>query len=607
MRRFSLQLLESRRLLSAGDLDPTFSGDGYALVPALTASGEDADHLRACAEQPDGKLIVLAAGNTTIHLRRLNIDGSLDFTFGDGGDVATGLRTSSYASNVAIDPSSGRIALMGQQIGEALVSLVSVFTAEGAAQQTFGVGGTAALDLGITPKAIAFQPNGKLLIAGTTNRPDDGIIIKRLDSGGNLDSSFGDGGQIAINAGLESGRADFYTLRDLAVDRDGRIIVGADYQRSELDQDLFDALVFRFDRDGQPDASFDGDGVRTITGIGATPVQLIGVNAAQDGSIQALTRAYVAAKNGSTHRITRLAADGSFDASGYTGTLLLPRGLYVPRDFALDDAGRAMITGDATADGVTFPFAMRFAIDGQHDISYSYQGVYLGTTATLVDRALLLASDGKLIFGGTWVDPADASQLVLVRLDNGEGPLADFRLNPRGALIVDARNGKDEVSIFYRPSDGRLVARVNEAAESFPAELVTKVVVYLYDGDDILSIANGVSAAYVEGDDGNDIIAGSPGNDTLYGGFGDDRIYGNDGNDRLYGGQNEDYLIGGNGSDELYGERGIDTLSGGADDDLLFGGPQHADENYGGPGIDSASNDEKDLFVGVETLLDVLL
>src|SRR5687768_8448234 len=85
-RRRVMEELEPRRLFAAGDLDPSFSGDGM-----LTASF--GQHARAwdVAVQEDGKIVVAGAisspsGNTSdAALIRYNADGSLDASFGSAG------------------------------------------------------------------------------------------------------------------------------------------------------------------------------------------------------------------------------------------------------------------------------------------------------------------------------------------------------------------------------------------------------------------------------------------------------------------------------------------------------------------------------------------
>src|SRR5262245_32333317 len=73
--------LEPRRLLSAGDPDVTFSGDGQA---SINYGGAPFD-ARAVAVRADGKTIVAGTKGGRLAVVRLNVDGSIDTTFGGLG------------------------------------------------------------------------------------------------------------------------------------------------------------------------------------------------------------------------------------------------------------------------------------------------------------------------------------------------------------------------------------------------------------------------------------------------------------------------------------------------------------------------------------------
>src|SRR5262245_24627045 len=84
-----LERLEDRTLLSAGDLDPTFGVGGKVLI-GFHGSYEDTP--TALTRQSDGKLVVagtsFAGATTRLAVARYNADGSLDPTFGTGGEAA---------------------------------------------------------------------------------------------------------------------------------------------------------------------------------------------------------------------------------------------------------------------------------------------------------------------------------------------------------------------------------------------------------------------------------------------------------------------------------------------------------------------------------------
>jgi hypothetical protein len=141
--------------------------------------------------------------------------------------------------------------------------------------------------------------------------------------------------------------------------------------------------------------------------------------------------------------------------------------------------------------------------------------------------------------------------------------------------------------------------------------------VYGDDGDD--TIYGGNRKDFLEGGPGDDLIHGELGDDVLSGGDGSDRLVGSSGFDRLEGEDGADDLAGGDGGDLLYGGSGADELTGGLRGDRLEGGPGRdvlsggrgydrfytcdgaRDKVSGGPGIDTAELDGRDVGSSLES------
>src|SRR4051794_18179788 len=113
------ETLESRTLLSAGDLDSSFGAAGQ-----LTTRFRDGHTAMANAvvTQSDGKIIAAGLTNVSgsqkdIAIARYKTNGKLDSTFGSGGKVVTHLGSGTGAVDLALDNkgrlvlSSGRFAL----------------------------------------------------------------------------------------------------------------------------------------------------------------------------------------------------------------------------------------------------------------------------------------------------------------------------------------------------------------------------------------------------------------------------------------------------------------------------------------------------------------
>jgi uncharacterized delta-60 repeat protein len=187
------------RYTSGGTLDPSFSGDGK--VTTLIGSGAQAN---AIALQPDGKIVVAGYGTprNTPHIAvlRYRSDGSLDPTFnpswgytltafGPGADVATG---------VAVQ-ADGKIVVVGNTTTGTPHMAVARFNANGTIDPTFGSGGQTepAVESGAAlGNAVAVQSNGKIVIAGGS---PNGLLAVRLNSNGSPDTTFSGDGAAAVN------------------------------------------------------------------------------------------------------------------------------------------------------------------------------------------------------------------------------------------------------------------------------------------------------------------------------------------------------------------------------------------------------------------------
>jgi uncharacterized delta-60 repeat protein len=205
------------RLNANGALDSTFGSGGAA---SITFPGDLFDGARVVglAIQSDGKIV---AGISNFNqgfgplflLARLNVNGSLDNTFGSGGVVETqigpvGGSFGGVASVLALQP-DGKILLAGQNAEpEGASGVIARYDANGQLDNTFGSGGIVATPVA-APTAIALQPDGKILLAsgGTVvafDATNPGVslnqvagTVSRYNSNGSLDTSFGISGQVA--------------------------------------------------------------------------------------------------------------------------------------------------------------------------------------------------------------------------------------------------------------------------------------------------------------------------------------------------------------------------------------------------------------------------
>jgi len=259
-----------------------FAGSASALAPGedgvrvtLPISGVS-DAARAVAMDPDGRFVMAgsAGGNYSV-LARLDRDGGLDATFGVGG-IAN--------HDFSVNHGDALLALVrlddGRYLGcgsfdsatTARDFLVARFNSDGSADTTLdGVGHVATPFLSPGPgglqdqcNAVAGLPDGGIVAVGWTIATGPShVAVVRYTASGALETTFGSGGKLDINAasaanGNSEGRA-------VLLQPDGRILI-AGFAFGPGSSNL---LVMRLNADGTLDPTFGTGGI-TRTAVGSS-------------------------------------------------------------------------------------------------------------------------------------------------------------------------------------------------------------------------------------------------------------------------------------------------------------------------------------------------
>ncbi len=165
------------RLNSNGLLDTGFGTGGFRTI-AFDLSGGEYDAASAVALQPDGKIVVAGVaevtdGNGDFALARLNANGTLDTSFGDGRSTF-GFGTDDGATGVAVQP-DGKIVVTGYtNVLGSYDFVVARIKYNGFFDGAFGTGGYHIIpfDLGGNKfdmaAGVALQPDGKIVVGGGT-------------------------------------------------------------------------------------------------------------------------------------------------------------------------------------------------------------------------------------------------------------------------------------------------------------------------------------------------------------------------------------------------------------------------------------------------------
>lgn len=178
------------RLLSTGALDSSFDGDGWTQVDFSWAeTGE------ALVVLPDGGILVggpADGGSADFAIARLLPTGALDASFNPGvsdptnfnGQFRTSFGGADFLTAMAVQPDGKIVAAGYTNAGGGTVQNVAVLrlTSEGVADTTFAPSGRATYDLAgnETAYAVAVQPDGRILVAGSRNTD---VFVMRLLGG----------------------------------------------------------------------------------------------------------------------------------------------------------------------------------------------------------------------------------------------------------------------------------------------------------------------------------------------------------------------------------------------------------------------------------------
>jgi uncharacterized delta-60 repeat protein len=154
------------------------------------------------AAQSDGKLVLAGGGASAperlvFEVVRFGTNNTLDGSFGLGGKVLTavgsGPASEAYAVAVQTD---GKIVAAGfcTDVETNLYFALARYDTNGTLDSTFGNGGTVVTDLGgdSVINAVAIQPDGKIVVAGTWEFFS--FAVSRYLTNGMPDSSFASGG-----------------------------------------------------------------------------------------------------------------------------------------------------------------------------------------------------------------------------------------------------------------------------------------------------------------------------------------------------------------------------------------------------------------------------
>ena len=384
-------------------LDPTF-GNGGVVSISLAATYDVATCM---ALQPDGKIVVGGTyADTPDHadfmLARYEADGSLDAGFGNGGWNILDYGLFDVVNDLALQPDGG-IVLAGTTQSAGTDKVIMRFTPTGQLDPTFNGNGYMIIDDSFQEdqlKGVAVQSDGKIVAVGQGfDGGKDVFYICRLNGDGTFDTTFGGTGEVEHTISGDNCRAN-----DVAIMPDGRIVsVGTSYSDAST---KFDAVAVRYLTDGTLDPAFDGDGKAVFMWSFLDDIALAVVVQPDGKVLMGGTQSEVGPDT--RVAVSRMNADGSHDSGfGTNGTMRTWTGIASTRcgGLALDAAGGIVVAGAAASSGVARrSYVCRLSVmDGALDPDFGTGGELLhpGIGPDEETPAVAVQPDGKILVAGS--------------------------------------------------------------------------------------------------------------------------------------------------------------------------------------------------------------
>ncbi|HEY0606273.1 MAG TPA: hypothetical protein VGD58_25345 [Herpetosiphonaceae bacterium] len=367
------------RLNADGDVDPAFD-IGTGVNNSVTGLGL----------QADGKIVVggtftAARSLSRSRIVRFNPTGSIDITY-----------ATNRGPNVSVQPivpqGDGKILVGGgfglfDDVGH---SGITRLQPDGTIDPSFNPG----LGANSSIRAIALQPDGKILIGGEFNAVN-GIArggIARLHANGALDESF------AVGGGT-NGR-----VFGLALQPDGKIVIGGSFSAVNNVERI---SIARLNSDGSLDTTFASG-----TSVG-NQVNSVALDATGNVVIGGL---FTSVNGQPRSRLARLSPTGSLDTTFTAGT---NDTVYI---VAVQSDGKIIVGGEfSQLTGVVRNKIGRLNSNGSLDTTFAPGGGATNTNGFFI-HSVKQQADGKIMVGGNFTS------------FNGVGRNNIARLNPNGSL-----------------------------------------------------------------------------------------------------------------------------------------------------------------------------
>jgi uncharacterized delta-60 repeat protein len=328
------------------------------------------------------------------------------------------------------------------------VSSAATVPLAGSLDPSFGSHGTVTAGAGGSIGGIAVQPDGKIVVAGTTK--GERFLLARYLPDGSPDPTFGDGGYVETPVG------GWAFAHGIALQPDGRIVVaGGSYQEgNQADPAVLEEFTLaRYNSNGSLDTSFGTDGV-TNTVIPEQPDNhCFPSEQAAASALAVLPGGDIVAAGSSVW------TDGCSIKSAFDSSVALAR--YTPSgslDPTFGDSGIVQTDGPAEGVGIAVrPDGEILATDGDTPYGFAPTGspnLGFEPDSKLGSADAIAFRNGKIVVAG--IPPANRnSKPVLVVARYKKGGHLDSTFGTHGSAVIKRVVGRPTAVLAEH--DGKLL------------------------------------------------------------------------------------------------------------------------------------------------------
>lgn len=408
--------------------------------------------------------ILLAFLFSTVYTSAQNIIPVADSSFGEFGRMKYEVGLSS-SGEAGMGTRSFKLLGNGKMLIATTAKLlnanrnywISRLESNGNIDTTFGTGGKTILFSGNTPVgnalvSIDISQDNKILLCGERKDPFTSIestYLIQLNANGTVDSSFGTDGHVIINV---SPINSYTRACDAKYQDDGKIVVLTNPRYSTTNPVGLGAefCIVRLNQNGTFDTQFGDNGIKLVADdtVSDLPrfLKLIGGGKIIAAGISA--NKYI--------KLICLDANGQLDVSfGNSGVALFLLGDNITSvnlyDYQINAQGKHIFCGTKAISTNVQSFVARLNSNATADNNFGTNGVFSTTESVFSSIAKVLElSDGKLILVGR-----DFNEVQLMKLDENGVQVMNFGVNGLGKLGSANPSGNNDMTATLLP-DGKI-------------------------------------------------------------------------------------------------------------------------------------------------------